>query len=323
MNNGILLVDKPSGPTSHDVVEIARHALGIRRIGHMGTLDPLASGLLLLGIGEGTKLTPFLSDLDKAYECVARLGARSTTHDAMGTIEAEADPSGLDREQIEEAASRFRGTIEQRPPAFSAIKVAGRPMYDYARRGEAVELRPRRVHVHSLDVVAYNPPDLEMRLCVSSGTYVRSIVHDLGEALGVGGYVIQLRRTRIGPFDVADTVGVTADGAITGELEKAWRSLARALGHWTRVRLPDALVGAVRNGGAIAAAGLEVSQPPLEADHLYALLDGRDRLLAVARCLVSRGDMPVFGSRGERGELVLKPVRGFNDDEQPTMNDER
>jgi len=317
VNHGILLVDKPLGPTSHDIVEMARHALGVRQIGHMGTLDPLATGLLLLGVGEGAKLTPFLSDLDKTYECVARLGARSSTYDAMGTIEAVADPAtvaGLDCGRIDETASRFRGTIEQLPPAFSALKIAGRPMYDYARRGEKVLVRPRRVRVHSLDIVAYNPPDLVLHMCVSGGTYVRSIVHDLGEALAVGGHVIQLRRTRIGPFDVADAVQITAHGLDADNPGKAWRSLADALGHWTRVKVPDDLVGAVRNGAAIAAAGLVVSQPPLEADHLYALLDSRSRLLAVARCLVSRGDMTVLGSSGRRGDPVLKPVRGFHDE---------
>jgi len=317
VRHGILLVDKPSGPTSHDVVEIARHALGIRQIGHMGTLDPLATGLLLLGVGEGTKLTPFLSDLDKTYECTMRLGARSTTYDAMGAIEVVADSdalAALDRGRIEQAASRFRGAIEQQPPSFSAIKVAGRPMYDYARRGEEVELRPRRVRVYSLDIVTYSPPDVEMHMRVSSGTYVRSIVHDLGEALGVGGYVTRLRRTTVGPFNISDAVDVAAAGTGAGAFETGWRSLAQALAHWTWVGVPGALIGPIRNGGAIAAAGLAISKSALEADRLYALLDPDDRLIAVARCLVNRGDMTVFGNTTGRGELVLKPVRGFHEE---------
>lgn len=317
MRHGILLVDKPSGPTSHDIVEMVRHALGVRQIGHMGTLDPLATGLLLLGIGEGTKLMPFLADLDKTYECTARLGARSTTYDAMGAIEPVAEPSvvaALGRERIEEAVAQFRGTIEQLPPSFSAVKVAGRPMYSYARRGEEVESKPRRVRVYSLGVAAWNPPDLELWLRVSGGTYVRSIVHDLGETLGVGGYVNRLRRTAIGVFTVGEAVDLSATGATPEALEKGWRSLADALGHWTHVRVTDERVGAVRNGAMIAAGGLEVSRPPLEADHLYALIDGEGRLMAVARCLVNRGDATVVGGRGERGELVLKPVRGFKDE---------
>jgi tRNA pseudouridine55 synthase len=313
LRHGIILVDKPSGPTSHDIVEIARHCLGIRQIGHTGTLDPLATGLLILGVGEGTKLTPFLSDLDKTYECTARLGARSSTYDAMGAIEPVADPTRLNPDQIEAAAAHFRGSIEQKPPVFSAIKVAGQPLYRYARRGEEVELQPRRVRVYALDVVSFHPPDLELRMNVSSGTYVRSIVHDMGAALGVGAYVTQLRRTAIGPFDVADAASLSAH--VTADaLEKGWRSLAQALGHWTSVRVPDSLIAAVRNGGTIAATGLDVSQPPLVPDHLYALLDSGDRLLAVARCLVSRGEAAVAGGGGGRGEYLLKPVRGFREE---------
>jgi len=313
VRHGVLLVDKPSGPTSHDIVEFARHALGIREIGHMGTLDPLAIGLLLLGVGEGTKLMQFLLDLDKTYECTARLGARSSTYDAMGRVEPVADPSGVTIAQIEDVLGRFRGTIEQKPPSFSAIKVAGRPLYRYARKGEEVESRSRRVRVHSLEIVAWHPPDLALLLRVSGGTYVRSIVHDLGEALGVGAYVSRLRRTAVGPFNVSDAVGIGPDGAFAGDLDKAGRSLADALGHWPRVRVPDNLIAPVKNGAMIAATGLEVSPPPFEADRLYALLDGGNRLLAVVRCLVNRGEGVGFGG-GRRGEFVLKPVRGFQDE---------
>jgi len=314
VRHGILLVDKPSGPTSHDIVEIARHALGIRQIGHMGTLDPLATGLLILGIGEGTKLQPFLAELDKTYECTAHLGARSSTYDAMGTIEAVADPAGLEREKVVEAAAPFRGTIEQAPPPFSAVKVAGRPLYSYARRGEAVESRPRRVRVFSLDIVAWTPPDLELRMRVSSGTYVRSIVHEIGESLGVGAYVSRLRRTEVGAFNVGDAVAVAPGVANPDEWEKGWRSLGDALSHWDWVRVPEALAGAVQNGATIGATELETSRSPLEADRLVRLLDGGGRLLAVARCLVSRGEAAVQGPGGGRGEFLLKPVRVFHDE---------
>jgi tRNA pseudouridine55 synthase len=315
VRHGILLVDKPSGPTSHDIVEMARHALGIRQIGHMGTLDPLATGLLLLGIGEGTKLQPFLAELDKTYECVARLGARSSTYDAMGTIETVAEPAGLERTVIEEAVGRFRGTIEQAPPPFSAVKVAGRPLYSYARRGEKVESRPRRVRVFSIDIVAWKAPDLELRMRVSSGTYVRSIVHEIGESLRVGAYVSQLRRTAVGLFDVADAVTLATGVTTPDDWEKGWRSLAEALNHWDWVRVPEALAGAAQNGATIGATGLATSRSPFEADRLYRLLDGGgDRLLAVARCLVSRGAAAVQGPGGGRGEFILKPVRVFHDE---------
>jgi tRNA pseudouridine55 synthase len=328
----MVLVDKPVGPTSHDVVEILRHALGTRQVGHMGTLDPLATGLLLMGVGEGTKLTQFLLEMDKRYECTARLGARSTTYDSMGAIEEVADPSGLAREQVEAALERFRGAFEQRPPSFSAIKVQGRPLYDYARKGEEVERKPRRVRVHELTLWRFEPPEIELRMHVSSGTYVRSIVHDLGEALGVGAYVTQLRRTSVGPFDVRDALRITPEGAVEavetlqgteggegGEkvegktgIKQCFLTLAQALGHWRQLRVPDALLEAVRNGGTIAAGSLEYDPPALISDHQYALVDDAGRLVAVARCLVTHGDQKVFGNAG-RGDLVLKPLRIFHD----------
>jgi len=343
VRHGTILVDKPSGPTSHDIVEIVRHALGVRQVGHMGTLDPLATGLLLVGVGEATKLTPFLSGLDKTYECTARLGARSSTYDAMGTIETVADPVEVDRERIEEALEGFRGSIEQAPPPFSAVKVKGQPMYKYARRGEKVEPKPRRVRVHRFEIVNYAPPDLEIHLRVSSGTYVRSLVHDLGEKLDVGAYVSRLRRTAIGSFSVADAIAVhrleacateklgleafateklglearaTGDGVTADDFGKAWRSLAESLGHLASVRVPEELVGAVCNGGIIAARGLDsphAKPAPPQPDDLCALLDDRRRLLAVARCLVSRGDVAVHGSAAQRGDLVFKPVRVFTE----------
>lgn len=313
MRSGIVLVDKPSGPTSHDIVEMFRRLLAIRRVGHMGTLDPLATGLLLVGVGEGTKLTPFLSDLDKTYECVARLGARSTTYDAMGEIENVADPARLDVEAIERALVRFRGTIEQVPPPFSAVKVGGLPLYKYARRGMTAELKPRRVRVHQIELLTWEPPDLQLRLHVSSGTYVRSLVHDLGDHLGVGGYVAQLRRTAVGPFSVAEAVAVGSDGTVADDWPKAWRSMSQALVHWTKLQVPDSLVDPVGNGALIAAGRLGRTTR-LRAGELYALVDADDNLLAVARCLVSKGNVKVYGATPERGQLILKPVRVFRNE---------
>lgn len=314
LKNGVILVDKPSGPTSHDVVELFRHHLGIRQVGHMGTLDPLATGLLLIGFGEGTKLMPFLSGLDKSYECTARLGARSSTYDAMGDIEEVANPGELSRDQIDRALEAFRGSIEQLPPTFSALKVNGKPMYKYARKGQAVERKPRRVKVHELQIARFEMPELALRMRVSSGTYVRSIVHDLGESLGVGAYVTQLRRTSIAEFDVADAVVPSSDPGALDDLGKACRSLADALAHFRRLVVPDTAIDYIRNGGIVAASSLEYERPALVPDHLYALVDSRERLLTVSRCLISRGETRVQGGVAPRGEPVLKPVRGFNDD---------
>ena len=313
MRHGILLVDKPCGPTSHDVVERVRHALGIKKVGHMGTLDPLATGLLLLGVGEGTKLTPFLSGLDKTYRCTARLGARSSTYDAMGEIESVGNPGDLGRERIEEALRAFRGTIEQLPPPFSAIKVKGRPLYKYARAGEEVERQARRVRIDALEIGDWSPPDLRLLMRVGSGTYVRSVVHDLGEALEVGAYVTELRRTAVGEFKVEEAIAVTVGGTFVAEIEKGMRTLAEGLSHMPQARVPDSLVAAVRAGGAIVADRLD-PRPALEAHDQCALVDGEGRLLAVARTIVNRGEMKVPFGETRRGDRLLKPIRVFHNE---------
>lgn len=315
MTHGILLIDKPAGPTSHDVVEVVRHAFGIRKVGHMGTLDPLATGLLLIGIGEGTKLTPFLSGLDKTYTCTARLGARSSTYDSMGEIEDIGDPGCVERGRIEATLGDFRGTIEQLPPPFSAVKVKGRPLYKYARKGEAVERKSRRVRVEALEMVAWTPPDLALRMRVGSGTYVRSIVHDLGEKLGVGAHVTRLRRTAIGAFCVEDAVAVSVDGAIEGDAERAMRTLADGLAHMARVNVSEPHAAAVRSGNSVVAERLNPPPPAsLGPDEICALVDGDGHLLAVARCVAGREPVQLPTGEARRGDRILKPVRVFHDE---------
>ena len=188
---GLLLADKPKGITSFAVVAELRRRLGARRVGHGGTLDPLATGLLPILIGEGTKLTPYVMGLDKMYQAVVRLGTATDTYDSEGRVLFEADPSRVTEQEVETALRRFVGHIRQRPPAFSAIKRAGTPLYQLARAaapGE-VEAPEREIVVHALDLVAFEPPDLTLVIRCGKGTYVRSIAHDLGEALGVHGQI--------------------------------------------------------------------------------------------------------------------------------------
>jgi len=203
--DGVLVVDKPSGPTSFDVVRRIKRAAGVRRVGHGGTLDPLASGVLPICVGEGTKLAAFLLDADKEYEVTVRFGVETDTYDAAGAVTAQKDASGLDEARVREALPAFTGALEQTPPVYSALKRDGRPLYDYARAGEAVELRPRAVTVHELALVAFRGPEaVDLRVRCSKGTYVRSLAHDLGRALAVGAHVAALRRTRSGPFALAE-----------------------------------------------------------------------------------------------------------------------
>jgi tRNA pseudouridine55 synthase len=228
---GILLVDKPGGITSHDAVARARRALGTRKIGHAGTLDPMATGLLVLGVEGATRLLTFIVGLDKTYQATIRLGVATDTDDAEGQAVSATDASTLRPDQISEAIAALTGRISQVPSTYSAIKVDGRRAYDLARAGEEVQLKAREVTVSRFDVVAERRPpapsaaasgsaddtgwiDLDVIVDCSSGTYIRSLARDLGAALGVGGHLTALRRTRIGPFAVDGAAGVDALAAV-------------------------------------------------------------------------------------------------------------
>jgi tRNA pseudouridine55 synthase len=207
----VLLVAKPAGPTSHDVVDRARGALGISRIGHLGTLDPFAEGLLVLVTGRATRLAAFAGNWPKTYEGRARLGVTTETDDATGAPIATSDAwRGLDRVQVEQVFARFTGRYEQRPPAYSAVKVGGERAYKLARRGEAVAPAARSVEVREFSLLSWEPPELAFRATVSAGTYVRSLLRDVGAALGCGAHVTRLVRTQVGPFRLADAVPVDA-----------------------------------------------------------------------------------------------------------------
>jgi len=212
--SGFLLVDKPVGPTSHDVVDAARRALRTRKIGHAGTLDPFASGLLILAVGAKTKEISQFVGLDKAYEATLRLGAASDTMDRTGVITEHKDCSAVSRETFEKSLEGFRGGIDQVPPMYSAKKVGGKKLYELARAGETIERKPVRVTIHALELVEYAWPIAKIRTRVSSGTYIRALADDIGKALGCGAYLEDLRRTEIGPYKVGDGVK-PADIALT------------------------------------------------------------------------------------------------------------
>ena len=209
---GIVLVDKPGGMTSHDVVARARRAFGTRKIGHAGTLDPMATGLLVLGIEGATRLLTFVVGLDKTYEATIRLGVSTDSDDADGQVVAQADASSLASEAIRAAIEPLTGDISQVPSRVSAIKVDGKRAYDLVRQGIDVELKAREVTVSRFDVLAERRDgtaiDLDVVVDCSSGTYIRALARDLGAALGVGGHLTALRRTRIGPFEVADAASL-------------------------------------------------------------------------------------------------------------------
>lgn len=204
--DGALIIDKPPGLTSHDVVARVRRALGERSIGHLGTLDPAATGVLPLLVGRLTRLAQFLQGRDKEYDGVIALGQATTTYDAQGDAVGPAATSLPSRTEIEDALQRFRGLLRQTPPPFSAKKIGGVPAYKLARREQPVELMPVEVTIHELELLEIGPGRLRVRVVCSSGTYVRSLAHDLGIALGVGAHLAELRRTRAGEFRLAEAV---------------------------------------------------------------------------------------------------------------------
>jgi tRNA pseudouridine55 synthase len=204
--DGFLVIDKPAGVTSHDVVQHVRRWAKQRRVGHLGTLDPLATGVLPIALGEATKLSQLLTHGEKSYRGRVRLGVETTTYDREGEVVRECDGPWPARDELERALGAFRGDIEQVPPPYSAVKTGGQAAYRRARRGEEVVLEPRKVTIHRLELMEYEPPYALLEVDCSSGTYLRSIAHDLGRALGVGGHLWELCRTKSGPFTLAQAV---------------------------------------------------------------------------------------------------------------------
>ncbi len=207
---GFYLIDKVAGPTSHDAVDAVRRLTGERTVGHAGTLDPFATGLLLIGVGRpATKEFQKLVGLDKEYEAVFVFGATSDTDDKMGKI-VERGTENVERAEIEAVLPRFTGTIQQTPPAYAAIKVGGKKMYEAAREGAPIKAEPREVRVNAFELVSLSDNRATCRIACGSGTYIRALARDLGEALGCGAYVEELRRTKVGPFSVTDAKTLAA-----------------------------------------------------------------------------------------------------------------
>jgi len=207
---GILLVDKPGGMTSHDVVDQVRRAAGIRRVGHTGTLDPRATGLLVLCLGSATRLSEQLTHLDKTYEGAMRLGVVTSTHDLDGEVLEETPVPALDTAALQAVCDRFTGDLMQVPPMVSAVKVGGKRLYKMARQGETVEREPRPITVHAFEVLSYEPPQARIRVRCTSGTYVRTLCNDVGRELGCGATLASLKRTQVGSHSLDRAVPLDA-----------------------------------------------------------------------------------------------------------------
>lgn len=256
--SGVFVVDKPVGLTSHDVVQIIRRGTGIRRAGHTGTLDPRASGVLVVLIGPAVRLSEFVSASDKRYQATIRLGSSTDTYDSEGLTVSQPDivPVGnITEDLFQETLDQFVGEIEQIPPPYSAIKVQGRKAYEMAREGEEVELAPRKINVYSLEMLEWDPPEVVVDVFCSSGTYVRSLANDVGQSLGCGGHLVGLRRTKSGRFTLRDAVPLRRlqESFSLGNWYKYLIPAAEALGDWRAVELDADQVELIRHGHRVLA----------------------------------------------------------------------
>jgi tRNA pseudouridine55 synthase len=285
--HGLLVLDKPQGITSRDAVDRAlRWFPRGTRVGHTGTLDPLATGVLVLCVGAATRLTEYVQDMDKTYRTRLLLGARSDTDDADGAITPVEGARAPEPAEVQERLRAFLGEIEQVPPAYSAARVAGQRAYDLARGGEAVSLRPRRVSVYNIDVLDHAYPHLELEVRCGKGTYVRSLARDLGERLGCGALVETLRRTRIGPFTEAEAVGLDLE---TEAARARLLPLAAAVAGLPRLTVTAAQAARLRQGQALPLAGTALAQGGVPARDQVAVFDPADALVGVAELRQGRG----------------------------------
>jgi tRNA pseudouridine55 synthase len=262
---GLLLIDKPAGITSHDAVAIVRRTTEVKKVGHAGTLDPMATGLLVLGLGRATRLLRFLGDLPKTYEGTFRLGVETNTLDAEGDMTGES-PVAVTEAQVVRAMAAKLGESSQTPPAFSAVKVGGRPLYDAARRGEMLRAEPRTVRIDRFDLIERNGVDVDFVAVVSGGTYVRVLAADVGSALGCGAHLTRLRRTAIGPFAVEDASPPDEAGDLL--------PLERAVAHLPRLELEPEEARVARHGSILGPTGIEGP---------YAVFDPDGALVAIYR----------------------------------------
>jgi tRNA pseudouridine55 synthase len=262
---GLLLVDKPKGITSHDAVDAIRRAVGIRKVGHAGTLDPMASGLLVMGVGRATRLLRFLGDMDKEYEGTGRLGEETDTLDAEGEM-VRTSPVDVSEAEVVAGMAGLTGELRQRPPAYSAVKVGGRRLHREAREGRAVEAEPRTVRVDLFELRSFDRRDVDFRVVCSGGTYVRSLIADLGGRLGTGAHLTRLVRTRIGPFRVQDASPPDVPGPLL--------PIERAVAHLPRMELSEDEAEAARHGRPLG---------PPEGPGFHAAFDPEGRLVGVYR----------------------------------------
>jgi tRNA pseudouridine55 synthase len=304
---GVLNINKPEGVTSHDVVDVVRRLLKIRRVGHTGTLDPRATGVLPLCVGRATRIAQFLTQADKEYLITMRLGITTDTLDADGKVQSRTDDIAVDVVTLQEILKSFVGEIQQIPPLFSAKKHRGERLYRLARRGETVEREPIRVKIYELTFLSLELPFVRFRVSCSKGTYARTLCDDIGRAIGCGAHLYALTRIRSGRFLIEDALTLEQLGRIVeeGRIGEVMISVGEALAHLPAVRVHPESTRVVAQGGGMVAAALLSFPPEVKKGDLVRVLGYRRQLLSLAEATVAGREFAAADSR----RVVLKPVR--------------
>lgn len=301
MINGFVVIDKPAGITSHDVVSRVRRILGTKKVGHTGTLDPFATGVLPIAVNDGTKAIPFLDEGVKCYEALMQLGVATDTLDMTGTVLREGDYSAVSEQQLLNVFDRFTGPILQIPPMYSAIKQGGQPLYKLARLGQEVERPPRPVEIHSIELHSFALPFVSIRVTCSRGTYIRTLADDIGAIVGCGAALKELRRNASGPFEIgaAHTLETLACAAEAGEASSLCITPFSALAHLPDIPLTEAGLANVSFGRSPLWHETAGSIESIHAGEGLARLSHNGMLIAVARLTKVGEDVP---------SIVLKRV---------------
>ncbi len=309
--DGLLIVDKPERMSSLDVVRVMKARFNIRKAGHIGTLDPFATGVLPIVVNEGTKLVPFLQDDPKEYEAVMRLGEETTTDDLTGEVVRRGSLEGVTSEIIRDIFSTFSGRIRQIPPMFSAVKVKGKPLYQLARKGIEIERGEREVEIFDIKIQSIDIPNVHFRVCCSKGTYIRTLAKDIGKKIGCGGHLVLLKRTRSGPFTLRQAISMDILRNLSGEepLRSFLIPLKEVLSGLPELIGDEHMVKKVRYGKEMVARDLHPPSLPLfEKDQWLRMLSPENELVAILKSELKRGEV----AKADPERVVLRPIRIFN-----------
>ena len=302
--SGLLNINKPKGITSHDVVVRVRKLTGQRKAGHAGTLDPMASGVLLVCLGQATRLIEYLMPGRKQYRATIRFGIATDTHDAEGNIVAKRDPTNLTEPSLHNVLPAFLGEIEQTPPVISAIKKDGQPLYKRVRAGETVKVEPRRVTIDSIDWVSWRPPDLTLDIVCSAGTYIRSVARDIGEAVGVGAHLAELTRTASGSWSLDQAISLTTLEGEAAKDKDTWQkhlhSPDQAITHLPRVTLDEQTVTRVSYGQRVRLESVETGSDQAQGAGVKLI-----------RAYTPGGELLAILTLAEPGDKLWQPKKVF------------